>query len=96
MIFSQLDYAQNNSINYTEFLAAAMDISQHASLDRIASLFATFDIDGDGMITAKNIKTAFTKFGIQVTDEEITDIMRAHDTDGGNTISHEEFDKIFK
>jgi len=71
MIFSQLDYAKNSQINYSEFLAAAMDISQHVSTERIASLFATFDIDGDGVITEKNIKTAFTKFGVKVSDEEI-------------------------
>ena len=64
MLFSQLDYANNNKINYSEFLAAAVDVSQFVSSERISSLFATFDIDGDGLITEKNIKTAFTKFGV--------------------------------
>ena len=96
MIFSQLDYSKNNCINYSEFLAAAVDVSQYVSNERISSLFATFDIDGDGLITEKNIKTAFSKFGVPVTDEEIAEIMKAHDSDGGKTISLEEFDKIFR
>ena len=75
MLFSQLDYTKNNSINYSEFLAAAVDISQFVSSERIGGLFATFDIDGDGLITEKNIKTAFTKFGVEVSDEEIAQIM---------------------
>ena len=64
MIFNQLDYNKNGQINYSEFLSAAMDISQFVSSERIAALFATFDIDGDGLITERNIKKAFTKFGV--------------------------------
>ena len=77
-------------------MAAAIDISQFVSSERIASIFATFDIDGDGLITEKNIKIAFSKFGIPVTDKEIAEMMNAHDSDGGKTISLEEFDKIFR
>jgi Ca2+-binding EF-hand superfamily protein len=34
-------------------------------------MFATFDLDGSGEITKDNIKKAFSKFGREISDEEI-------------------------
>lgn len=59
------------------------------------ALFKTFDIDQTGSISKENIKQAFTKFGKNVTDEEIDEIMREHDTSKGKTITIDEFTAMF-
>ena len=52
-------------------------------------------MNGDGQISEKNIKQAFSKFGMEVTDEEIAKIWEVHDEDGDKTISLAEFETIF-
>lgn len=59
------------------------------------ALFKTFDVDQTGQISKQNIKQAFTKFGKNVTDAEIDEIMKEHDTSKGNTITMEEFTAMF-
>ena len=58
---------------------------------KLAAIFKTFDIDNTGHITAQNIKDAFSKFGREISDQEVKEIMAAHDLDGGQTISLDEF-----
>jgi Ca2+-binding EF-hand superfamily protein len=54
-------------------------------------LFKTFDIDNRGQISRDNLKVAFSKFGKNVSEEEIDEIMKIHDSDGGGTVDLEEF-----
>jgi calcium-dependent protein kinase len=81
-IISNLDSANNKKINYSEFLAATVDVTKILTQPRLDSLFNTFDMDQTGQLTEKNIKDAFTKFGRDVTDEEMKNIMDQH-CDGG-------------
>ena len=94
-----MDINKDDEINYTEFLAASMDLTHslhyYATKDKIRALFATFDIDGSGEITKDNIKKAFSKFGREISNREIDEIMNAHDEDDGKTISIEEFNAMF-
>jgi len=81
---TQLDADHDKKINYTEFLAATIDINQMATKQRLSSIFKQLDSDGDGQITEDNIKTAFSKFGIEVDDETVKGIINMHDKDGDN------------
>jgi Ca2+-binding EF-hand superfamily protein len=62
-ILKQLDLDNNDKVNYSEFLAATVDFSKHATLEKIRAMFEIFDIQGSGEISRQNIKDAFTKFG---------------------------------
>ena len=55
------------------------------------AIFKTFDVDNTGEITDVNLQDSFTKFGMTITDEEIKEIMQAHDDDGGMSIDFDEF-----
>ena len=94
-IIKNLDLAKNGVINYSEFLSATIDINSILTQQKVQALFRTFDIDNTGQISKENIKTAFTKFGKEVTDEEIDEIMREHDTSKGNSITQAEFVAMF-
>jgi len=72
-------------------LAATINTNSFLTEEKLAAIFKTFDVDNSGQITAENIKDAFSKFGKEVTEDEVKEIMKAHDLDGGNTISMEEF-----
>ena len=62
---------------------------------KLSAIFQQFDQDGDGQISEANIRTAFSKFGIEVTDETIESIFSMHDADGDKQISMDEFKTIF-
>jgi len=90
-VVKELDFADNKKINYSEFIAATINASDFLTHDKLEAIFKSFDIDNTGEITAQNLKDAFSKFGKEATDEEIEQVMKAHDLDGGKTISLEEF-----
>lgn len=45
------DYAGNGKINYSEFLAATVEIKKVLTYDRLWALFKYFDTDCSGYIT---------------------------------------------
>ena len=65
-IIGQLDYARNGKINFTEFLAATIDVKKFLTDERLEALFSTFDIYNKGVITTQDIRIAFSKFGREV------------------------------
>ena len=90
-----VDYTGDGTINYSEFLAATVQISQVLTNKRLIQLFKHFDIDNSQSITQQNIKEAFLKSGRQLTDQYIQQLMLCHDTDGDGVISFNEFQAIF-
>ena len=55
-IMKELDYAKNDKISYSEFIAASIDVSQFLTKEKLDALFTTFDVDRSGQITATNLK----------------------------------------
>jgi calcium-dependent protein kinase len=68
-VFNKIDTNKNGSINYTEFIAATMSQKMYLKEEKIYEAFKLFDKNGDGYITADEIKevlgckiSIFTKF----------------------------------
>lgn len=61
---------------------------------KLEAIFKQFDIDGNNMITKENIRDAMTKMGREISEEEINEIMRKHDSSGDQAISLDEFKKM--
>ena len=81
-------------INYTEFLAATISVQKFLTHQKLEAIFRQFDIDGNNQITKENIRDAMTKMGREISDEEINEIMRKHDSSGDQAISLDEFKKM--
>lgn len=90
-IIKELDYADNKRINYSEFIAATINVSEYLSDERLQAIFNQFDIDNSGKITKANLKQAFSKYGREISDKDIDDILQKHDIAGDQAISFEEF-----
>jgi Ca2+-binding EF-hand superfamily protein len=60
------------------------------------AIFDCFDVDHTGQITFVAIKKAFTKFGRDIPDAEVMEIISKHDMDHDNSISFEEFKIMMK
>ena len=57
-IISQMDFTGNHMINYSEFLAATIDIKNFLTDSKLKAIFQQFDTDNSGYITADNICVA--------------------------------------
>jgi Ca2+-binding EF-hand superfamily protein len=55
-----------------------------------AATFALIDTDGDGKITAEELKHVFTALGEDVTDEAVSTMLSFLDDDNDGLISQEE------
>ena len=95
-IISELDYLGNGKINYSEFLAATIDVNKHMSEQKLKTIFQQFDTDDSGALTKSNLYYAMQKLGQEITDEEINDIMKEHDKTGNDQLGFDEFKIIFK
>jgi len=50
--------------------------------------FKVFDINGDGFISASELKQAMTTIGEKMTEKDINDIIKQWDSDGDGKISY--------
>ena len=81
-IISEIDYVGNGKINYTEFLAATLSISETLSDEMLNRLFKKFDVDDTGYISKENLLDAFKRLGNNnLTLEQVTDMIKVHDID---------------
>ena len=84
-IFASLDVNGNQKIMFTEFIAATIEARGLIAEDRIAEAFDRLDCDDSGYISKANLR----KFlGDDVTDEELTKIMKDVDANGDGKISY--------
>lgn len=97
-IILNVDYAGNHKINYTEFIAATLDINEvlEKHEDHLRGVFNSLDIDNTGKITRSNLKIAFTKYGRVISDEEIDNILVKHDKQHDQAINFDEFKQMIQ
>lgn len=55
-IIKELDFAENKRINYSEFIAATINVHEFLSEERLQAIFNQFDIDNTGKISKSNLK----------------------------------------
>ena len=90
-LIDNIDNNDNTSIDYTEFMASTIDLNKVLTEDKLQALFSCFDVDHTGHITAQSLKSAFTKFGRVIADQDVEEIMKMHDGDNNNSIDITEF-----
>ncbi|KAF5473969.1 hypothetical protein F2P56_005915 [Juglans regia] len=69
-------------------------IAQHLSEEEIAGLkemFKVIDADNSGQITFEELKHGLERFGANLNESEIHDLMHAADVDNSGTIDYDEF-----
>jgi len=88
---ANVDYAGNGKINYSEFLAATIEIKQVLTYDRLWAMFKYFDTDSSGYITPANLREAFAKSGKTISNDELKRILEFHDLEKNGVLSFDEF-----
>lgn len=62
-MIKESDYAGSGQINYSEFIAATIDVKKFLNDSKLRSVFSLFDTDHSGQITVANLHAAFQKLG---------------------------------
>lgn len=55
----------------------------------VTSAFRVFDRNGDGFISASELRHVMTNLGEKLTDEEVEDMIREADLDGDGLVNYE-------
>lgn len=91
-IFRKVDVNRNNVINYTEFLAAAIETQGAIAEYRLAEAFDLMDTDDSGYISRSNLREILGEHA----DESYIDILLSEaDFEKDGRISYEEFLRVF-
>jgi len=97
-----LDTDGSGSVDYTEFIAATLSTQQYLKKEVLWSAFRTFDKDGDGQITKKELRNMChpdddaSNPASTVIEKQINEMMSEADLDGDGRISWEEFQKMME
>ncbi len=61
------------------------------SEEEIRAQFRNLDKDGNGLVSAQEIREVLTALGDRLTDEDVDEMIRDVDTDGDGQVNFEEF-----
>merc|ERR1712183_376829 len=84
------DKNSNSAIDFNEFIE--MMLKQGVNSDEDAAhAFKVFDRDGDGLITAEELRLTMNNLGEPLTEAELSAMIAEADVDGDGKINFEEF-----
>ncbi|XP_076096068.1 neo-calmodulin-like isoform X2 [Mytilus galloprovincialis] len=88
----KVDTDGNGTIEFPEFLQMATDMMKSVDLaDEVRDAFRLFDKNGDGYVTASELKTILSNNGEKISDEELDAMIKDADVDGDGKINYQEF-----
>ena len=94
-IFSNIDYDNNGTISFDEFLKAAIDKKKLLTDEKLKAAFALFDMNGDGDIEAKELQEVMGENN-DIQGNVWAKMIEEVDLDGNGVIDFEEFKDMMK
>ena len=89
-MINEVDTDRNGTLDFSEFLTMmARKTKETHSDEEIRQAFRVFDKDGNGFISAAELRHVMINLGEKLTDEEIDDMIREADTDGDGQVNYE-------
>ncbi|KAI8988919.1 calmodulin [Pilobolus umbonatus] len=89
---NEVDRDGNGLIDFPEFLTMLGRKERETnSREEIEEAFKVFDKDGNGHISAAELRHVMTSLGEKLTEEEVDEMIREADVDGDGQIDYQEF-----
>ena len=90
-LMNEIDVDGNHQIEFSEFLALmSRQLKSNDSEQELLEAFKVFDKNGDGLISAAELKQVLTSIGEKLTDAEVDDMLREV-SDGSGEINIQQF-----
>jgi calmodulin len=91
-MINEVDTNGNGTIDFPEFLTImARQMKYTDSEEEIREAFRVFDKDGNGFISAAELRHVMTILGEKLTDEEVDEMVREANIDSDGQVNYEEF-----
>lgn len=91
-MITELDSDGNGNIDFDEFFGLmTTKISDKNTRAQYAKVFAMYDEERKGYITAENLAAVAQTLGENITSEEIAELIKRADLDHDGVVSEEEF-----
>ncbi len=91
-MMKRADEDGSGTIDFEEFLKLMSgNLEARAENDELREAFTVFDRDGDGTISAKELRFIMMNLGEKLNEDELKHMMSIVDKDGDGEISYEEF-----
>ena len=83
-------FTGNGTIDFPEFLTMmSKKMKDVDSEEEIREAFRVFDKDGNGFISAAELRHVMTNLGEKLTDEEVDEMIREADIDGDGQVNYD-------
>mmetsp|Transcript_8066 Transcript_8066/g.8928 ORF Transcript_8066/g.8928 Transcript_8066/m.8928 type:complete len:150 (+) Transcript_8066:46-495(+) len=94
-MIQDVDSDKSGTIDFPEFLSMmAKQMKNEDTEEEIREAFKVFDKDGNGFISAAELRHVMTNLGEKLTDEEVDEMIREADVDNDGQINYDEFVKM--
>lgn len=94
-IMARVDTDNSGYIDYSEFIAAAMDKKKLLSEEKLEAAFKAFDTDHNGKITAQELKY-FLESNVKIDISAYNKLIQQVDKNGDGAIDFDEFKEMMK
>ncbi len=89
-VHSYIFWLGNGTIDFTEFLTLmSKKMKDTDTEEEIKEAFRVFDRDGNGYISASELRHVMTNLGEKLTDEEVDEMIREADENGDGHIDYQ-------
>ncbi|XP_037703771.1 calmodulin-like [Choloepus didactylus] len=92
-LIQAVDKDGDGVINFQEFLEAMAKRLEAVGSEpeALREAFRVFDLNNDGRISVAELKQAVTNMGMEISEEEVDEMVREVDTDQDGHVDYEEF-----
>ena len=96
-MINEVDVDNSGTIDFSEFLAMiATKLKEVDSEEKVLETFRVFDVDGNGFISAAELRHVMVNLGERLTDDEVDEMIKVADDDKDGKISYQEFVAVTK
>ena len=91
-MINEVDIDGNGTIDFPEFLSLMARKSKEVDTEEeLIEAFKVFDCDGNGLISAAELRHVMTNIGEKLNDDEVDEMIREADIDGDGHINYVKF-----